>query len=186
MPNVIRAMENRLRLLGHCYNNPFRIAQFCTAFASALNHQYQNTMAGLCRDPSWVPKVDGRYFRWFDSGDLQGAWHLNMIFGICQRTPDVAHKLPTKETVAVEKVLRERTIPENLQIKLSAPLIDMPPMPQQEDLVDEYPLNISIAQVYETRPPLYHPCPVAVGTTKTCAECRWCWDNKSVSFRRHR
>jgi len=37
------------------------------------------------------------FFRWHDSGDLQGAWHLKNIFEVCKATPAVSHWLPTRE-----------------------------------------------------------------------------------------
>src|SRR6185369_2842660 len=40
----------------------------------------------------------GCHFRWFDSGDLQSAAHLDMILWLTRRTPTVSHWLPTRET----------------------------------------------------------------------------------------
>ncbi len=37
------------------------------------------------------------FFRWHDSGDLQGAQHLKNIFEVCIRTPQVQHWMPTRE-----------------------------------------------------------------------------------------
>ena len=37
------------------------------------------------------------YFRWHDSGDLQGQQHLDQIIEVCRLTPDVKHWLPTRE-----------------------------------------------------------------------------------------
>jgi hypothetical protein len=184
MPAVKAAMWRRFRQLQHCEGNSFRIAQWCTAFAAALNTQFQNTQTVIKRTGR-PPKVDGRYFRWFDSGDVQGIWHLKMVFGVCQRTPDVKHELPTKETEVLFQTLKQRTIPDNLVIKLSAPFIDMPAMPLQEQLAAEH-ARINIAQVYEKKPSLYRSCPVTVGRMKTCASCRICWGPTDISFRSHR
>src|SRR5262245_31613313 len=66
---------------------------------SALELRFQSL-----RHPQWVEAlvtlIQGTgegYFRWHDSGDLQGVWHLEKIAEVCRRTPDVAHWLPTRE-----------------------------------------------------------------------------------------
>ena len=43
--------------------------------------------------PLWVQAMTAlitghKYFRWHDSGDLQGAQHLKNIFEVCKNTPD--------------------------------------------------------------------------------------------------
>ena len=38
-----------------------------------------------------------KYFRWHDSGDLQGPQHLKNIFEVAKATPDAMHWLPTRE-----------------------------------------------------------------------------------------
>jgi len=37
------------------------------------------------------------WFRWHDSGDLQGPDHLKNIFEVCNATPAVKHWMPTRE-----------------------------------------------------------------------------------------
>ena len=37
------------------------------------------------------------FFRWHDSGDLQGAQHLKNIFEVCNATKQVQHWMPTRE-----------------------------------------------------------------------------------------
>ena len=38
-----------------------------------------------------------KYFRWHDSGDLQGPAHLKNIIEVAKATPDAMHWLPTRE-----------------------------------------------------------------------------------------
>jgi hypothetical protein len=92
------------------------------------------------------------FFRWHDSGDLQSPEHLERIFEVCERTPDVHHWLPTRELADVADVLRRRVgaalellrhalggepdeapivaavaagaVPRNLVLRLSADMID--------------------------------------------------------------
>ena len=37
-----------------------------------------------------------RYFRWFDSGDIQGENHLRNIATTAEHTHDVMYRLPTR------------------------------------------------------------------------------------------
>jgi len=96
-------------------------------------------------DPLWVPAMtklidfhkepDGAqtYFRWQDSGDLQGVWHLKNIVEVCHQTPDVKHWLPTHEPEMVQQYLTlvesqiARPTPSNLCIRISADYIGKPP-----------------------------------------------------------
>ena len=69
-----------------------------------------------------------RWFRWFDSGDLQTVENLARIVRICERTPNVMHWLPTKEYGIVNAYLnRGGEIPSNLTVRLSAYKMDAPP-----------------------------------------------------------
>src|SRR5207247_2375847 len=69
-----------------------------------------------------------RYFRWFDSGDLQGASHLQNICTVAAHTPEVRHWLPTRELETVQAVRREGgPFPENLVVRVSAHRIDGAP-----------------------------------------------------------
>ena len=59
------------------------------------------------RHPRWVDAMvrmissactpPDNYFRWHDSGDLQGLWHLENIVRVAERTPEVNHWIPTRE-----------------------------------------------------------------------------------------
>lgn len=79
--------------------------------------------------PLWVPSMVlliryyvGRYFRWFDSGDLQSENHLYNICEVARHTPDVLHWLPTQEHDLVREF--RGAIPGNLTIRLSGRMID--------------------------------------------------------------
>jgi hypothetical protein len=89
-----------------------------------------------------------RHFRWHDSGDLQGTWHLANIVEVAWRTPDVVHWLPTREygdVLAYVVALSGRSLdslridaelglypphvfPDNLTIRLSSLMIDSEPV----------------------------------------------------------
>src|SRR5204863_562269 len=65
-----------------------------------------------------------RYFRWFDSGDLQGVTHLRNIVTVAEHTPAVEHSPPICEAQVVRAV---GEFPENLVVRLSATQIDGKP-----------------------------------------------------------
>ena len=88
-PNVKDALTRRLESLGH--------------------RDWVQAMAVLIKGK--------KFFRWHDSGDLQGPKHLTNIFEVCKRTPETSHWLPTQERKFLP--LSGSTIPKNLIIRLS-------------------------------------------------------------------
>jgi hypothetical protein len=82
--------------------------------------------------PLWVPAMVflirwhvKRYFRWFDSGDLQESSHLSGICQVAMHTRDILHWLPTQEYNVVREF--SEPIPDNLVIRLSAQMLDGQP-----------------------------------------------------------
>ena len=70
--------------------------------------------------PQWVEGMYTlvkkiKHFRWHDSGDLQGVWHLKNIMEVCNQTPGTMHWLPTQE----RQYLPLGSYPKNLVIRLS-------------------------------------------------------------------
>jgi hypothetical protein len=147
------------------------------AFA-AVQEKLEARYRGLF-DPLWSPAMvflirwyAGRYFRWFDSGDLQGENHLRNILTICRHTRDVLHWLPTREYDVVRSCRAE--IPENLTVRLSAHRIDGTPpgwWPQTATVVSESGEAT---------------CP-APGQGGSCGDCRACWDpaTRNVAYEVH-
>ena len=73
------------------------------------------------------------YFRWHDSGDIQGVWHLDLIAQVAMMCPDVKFWLPTREYQMVRdywelngRVPLNQLIP-NLIIRISAHMIKQDP-----------------------------------------------------------
>ena len=90
-PNVKDALNRRLNSLNH--------PQWVEAIVTLISHYSRK-----------VP-----FFRWHDSGDLQGVWHLKKIFEVCNNTPGTMHWLPTQE----RRYLPLGSYPKNLVIRLS-------------------------------------------------------------------
>src|SRR5262249_45337422 len=117
----------------------------------AVQRKLEERYRGLFH-PLWTPAMVflvryycDRYFRWFDSGDVQGVKHLRNIVTVAKHTPDILHWLPTREAQAVRAV---GAFPENLAVRLSGHQIDgKPPL---------WPLT-SIVTTQEH--PDAYPCP---------------------------
>jgi len=116
------------------------------------------------------------YFRWHDSGDLQGLDHLMAIVEIAEQCPDTKFWLPTKEYGLINKYNRlGGFIPSNLIIRVSAPMVDC----------------VSIGG-YEHSSTVHtghwngFVCPAPTQNGE-CDDCRACWDKnvKNVSYRVH-
>jgi hypothetical protein len=84
------------------------------------------------RDPNWtlamasliLNKEKSGFFRWHDSGDLQGEWHLQNIATVCALTPNIQHWLPTREFAIVRRWREKNEFPANLTVRLSALMFD--------------------------------------------------------------
>lgn len=117
------------------------------------------------------------YFRWHDSGDLQGMQHLLNIVKVADATPNCQHWLPTKELSLINRY-RDTfgDFPDNLLVRVSAPLIDAKPVRNQ-------PFT---STVHLSHPAHGQACPAPVQAGK-CESCRACWDRgvSNVSYHHH-
>ena len=143
-PNVKDALNRRLNSLDKPY--------WIHAMVVLINHYSKK-----------VP-----YFRWHDSGDLQGAWHLRNIFEVCNRTPAVSHWMPTREAKLL-RFMQPEVVPKNLIIRMSSHMIDQKP-------VSFWPWTSTVSTGL-AQPG--HRCP-AQHQGNQCGSCRSCW-TKEVS-----
>ena len=139
-PNVKDALNRRLNSLNH--------PQWIEAMTVLISHYSRK-----------VP-----WFRWHDSGDLQGAQHLKNIFEVCSATQQVQHWMPTRE-VKLLKFVQSEVVPKNLIIRVSSHMIDQGP-------VKSWPHTSTVVRAGKT-------CP-AQETNNQCGSCRQCW-NKEVN-----
>lgn len=113
-------------------------------------------------------EVETPYFRWHDSGDLQSLDHLVSIVEVCEKTPDVRHWLPTREYgILREFIIDGREIPENLNIRISAHMVD-------GDAPIIFGMTASTVSTDEPAEGSY-PCPSRF-QGNSCVDCRACWD----------
>ena len=111
------------------------------------------------------------FFRWHDSGDLQGADHLKNIFEVCNATKQVQHWMPTREAKLLT-YLQPEVVPKNLIIRMSSHMIDQKP-------VKFWPWTSTVSTGSFT-------CPASKQGNE-CKSCRNCWDRNiaNVSYPKH-
>ena len=130
-----------------------------------------NRRLNSLKHPQWIPAMTllvshysrkVPFFRWHDSGDLQGAWHLKNIMEVCKATPQVQHWIPTREAKLL-KLMDPDVIPKNLIIRMSSHMINQAP-------VKFWPWTSTVSSSGKT-------CP-ALDQGNSCQSCRACWDRK--------
>jgi len=154
---------------------------------------YQNTIkpAQFARldsinDPAWVDAMvaligQDPYFRWHDSGDLQGLEHFEKIVQVATFTPNARHWLPTREYSIIKSfIAKGGKIPKNLIVRLSAMY---PDKPVQVPASLQGVKGITTSNVHTVKP-LGLACK-APSQSGECRDCRACWTDKTVSYLMH-
>jgi len=115
-----------------------------------------------------------RYFRWHDSGDLQGIAHLHAIAYVAIRNPEWHFWLPTREYGIVRKYRELHDIPSNLTVRLSAIWVGK-----------EAPGNDGLPTSTVSSDKGFR-CP-APDNKNSCGTCRACWDPQvaNVDYKKH-
>ena len=92
--------------------------------ATSVQKSHAGRLACWQRDPaSWIAGMvrlleNTRFFRWFDSGDLQSPLMAKAIVTIAWSLPNTRFWLPTRETSFISRFSSE--IPDNLTVRLSS------------------------------------------------------------------
>ena len=152
-PNVVKAMERR--------------------FASLTNDLWVDAMTYL------IGKVKNPHFRWHDSGDLQGVWHIEKIVKIAKNLPNISFWLPTREYAFVSTYIEQGgEVPANLTIRLSALMMDGP---APVGIAQRLGLCVSGASKLGN-----FNCPSSKQGNK-CGDCRKCWDKNefAIDYKKH-
>ncbi len=137
-------------------------------------------------NPHWVDGMvaligSDSFFRWHDSGDLQGVDHLEKIARVAQLTPNTRHWLPTREYGMVKAfIAKHGALPENLIVRLSAMY---PDQPVKVPLSLQGVANVAVSNVH-TGQPMGTACN-APNQNGACNDCRLCWTDQTVSYALH-
>lgn len=116
------------------------VCEKCYAFRGNYNfncvvNAQKKRLDAAENNPRWVEAMivaiggtnESNYFRFFDSGDLQSAKMLSDICKIAKALPKIKFWLPTKEYGFVAEYIKGGgVIPKNLNVRLSAYVIDGP------------------------------------------------------------
>lgn len=124
----------------------------------------------------YVPANDP-YFRWHDSGDLLGLWHLLLIVDIANALPWVQFWLPTREAAIIAEYRKlHGAFPANLIVRVSAIKVDGQPSRAASHT----------STVHADKAANGHVCP-APTQGNACGDCRACWnhDVANVSYHVH-
>ena len=166
-----------------CYANKGNYALYANNVEPA-----QHARLDSLDNPLWVDAMvkhigQDSYFRWHDSGDLQGLWHLEKIAQVAQQTPNCMHWLPTREYAMVKAyIAKHGQLPKNLIVRLSAMYVDklvtIPASLQGQ-------ANVTVSHVHSDTSKVHgHACEAPKNQGK-CGECRVCWSTKPVSYLVH-
>lgn len=142
-------------------------------YQSLLRNDWCANMAIL------INALSPAFFRWHDSGDLQGVWHLAKIAQVCLATPATRHWLPTREPAIIRQWIQSgNTIPENLTVRASSDMLDGTPPSWAASM--QLPSSSASPDTAKVTCPSYKQA-------GKCLDCRKCWDtgNPMVVYKTH-
>jgi hypothetical protein len=122
--------------------------------------------------------IGENYFRFHDSGDLMGVWHLKNIVEVVKLTPHIQYWIPSREFKIVKDYHKQYgPFPDNLIVRLSAHMIDGPAPKDFTHTSTVSRKNNATSSV---------SCE-AYTRNNNCGPCRACWqkDVKDVSYPKH-
>jgi len=117
-----------------------------------------------------------KFFRWFDSGDIQNVFMGLNILEVCKQTPDIKHWIPSKEYKFWRQVLKIEKLPKNVCLRISSPNIDQKPLDGFNNT----------STVHENKKAFGLEC-IAYKQEGKCLECKACYNPKvkNVSYPLH-
>ena len=115
-----------------------------------------------------------RFFRAYDSGDVQSPQQIGAWFDIARSAPRLKFWLPTKERKFVKQALDVESKPDNITIRLSAPLLNQAPKPLKN-------CGLSAVHTAGHKPPQGFVECKAYTRGGSCGPCRVCWTQPDVN-----
>jgi hypothetical protein len=123
---------------------------------------------------SAIEATGTRYFRWHDSGDIFSPVYAHMMLQVIQRTPDVAHWIPTRAYRAPwVAILRMIAAEPNATLRPSALHFN------------ELPPVINGLHAGSGASNAHSNCP-APSQENACQDCRKCWNDKQTVVMYHK
>jgi hypothetical protein len=122
-----------------------------------------------------------RFFRWFDSGDLQSYSMLDCIVRIAKKNKSVKFWLPTKEYgIVKEWVKLNGKFPVNLNVRLSAYKVGFPAPKRLAESLGCTTSEVTYDHNGGT-------CRAQTSGEGVCGPCRACWNKKvsTVTYIKH-
>jgi hypothetical protein len=143
---------------------------------SSNREKWTNAMIYIMHNKKHI--INTGFFRWFDSGDIQGEAMLSDMNTIAWSSPHIRFWLPTKEYKLVKDFSHENDIAPNLIIRVSNPLINSSAVNMYKHISTVYSKDmLENSEGYI--------CPSSKQGNK-CGECRMCWSDKhEVSYIAH-
>ena len=144
------------------------------------------------KDSRWVRAMivlmkNRPHFRWHDSGDIQGAWHLKNILESCHQTPATRHWMPTREAKLLQ-YMDPDTVPKNLIIRLSATKVDgaaSKSWPWTSTVYKKaflWKIKLWFNKIFKFTGKCF--APIQGGKCKSCRQC-WNHDIKNIAYAKH-
>lgn len=214
--SITGGLSNPSKMPGYSYNLPTKYCRLgsimskvegsvCSkCYAKKGRYQFPNVQDALQRrydslsNPKWVEAMtvlinhyckDVPYFRFHDSGDLQGCAHLHKIVSVCRNLPHIKFWLPTIEWNIVKNysdwVIVPMKMPDNLNIRFSYPITDHIRKYSANSFIAEF-THSAVSTKTDTMPS-HIVCPATSGKQKGCQDCRKCWDREQqlVIYAKH-
>ena len=117
-----------------------------------------------------------KFFRWFDSGDVQDVFMALNILEVCRLTPNIKHWIPSKEYKIWRQALKIQKLPDNVVLRMSSPNIDQEPLKEFQNT----------STVHENKKAFGLEC-IAYKQDGKCLDCKACYDPKikNISYPKH-
>jgi len=201
---IVGTLSKPSKMPGYAYSTPAKrciigqkmrkVAGSICAFCYALKGRYVFKNVQLAMEKRfasltnslWVEAITflignakNPHFRWHDSGDLQGIWHLEKIVQVAKNLPHISFWLPTREYSFVSEYIEKGgEVPANLTIRLSALMMDGP---APVGIAQRLGLCVSGASKLGN-----FNCPSSKQGNK-CGDCRKCWDKNefAIDYKKH-
>ena len=143
---------------------------------SSNRDKWTNAMIYIMHNKKHI--INTGFFRWFDSGDIQGEAMLSDMNTIAWSSPHIHFWLPTKEYKLVKEYKQNNDIAPNLVIRVSNPNVNTNTLRGHEHISTVYSKDmLENSEGYI--------CPSSKQGNK-CGECRMCWSDKhEVSYIAH-